>query len=114
MLKSKPLWWTCLAIWILGAINWHICQIKQLCDQLPATGIFSERLYSYNYLTGPRISAGEFQININLLIQYSIMLLVTFVLGFFTARSYETRKTRELKYKLNQISRELAFSKSKQ
>ncbi|KAA0989296.1 hypothetical protein [Dyadobacter aurulentus] len=114
MLKSKPLLWTCLTAWVLGSIYWHICQIKQLCEIFDETGILSERLHFADLFYGKTISLGTFYLSPGLLVQYTIILAVTCSLSFFIARSYETRKTRELRYRLNQITRELAFSKSKQ
>ena len=114
MLKSKPLLWTCLTIWVLGSIYWHICQIKQLCGIFDETGFFSERLNVTNLFYEKAISLDPFYLIPNLLVQYAIILSVTCSLSFLIARSYETRRTRELRYRLNQINRELAFSKSKQ
>ena len=114
MLKSKPLLWTCLTVWVMGSIYWHICQIKQLCGIFDETGVFSERLRFADLFYGKPISLGPFYLSPGLLVQYAIILSVTCFLSFLIARSYETRKTRELRYRLNQINRELAFSKSKQ
>ena len=46
--------------------------------------------------------------------QHTIMITVALVLGLMLGTTYEIEKTRDLRYKLNRIRRELAFYQSKQ
>ena len=46
--------------------------------------------------------------------QHTIMIGVTLILGLMLGTTYEMKKTRDLRYKLNRIRRELAYYQSKQ
>lgn len=46
--------------------------------------------------------------------QHAIMIGVTLIIGFMLGRTYEVKKTRDLRYKLNRIHRELAYYQTKQ
>lgn len=46
--------------------------------------------------------------------QHTVMLSVALVLGFVLGTTYEIGKTRDLRYKLNRIDRELDYYQSKQ
>lgn len=39
MLNNKTLWWTLLTGWILGSTYWHVCRIKNLCDELATSAL---------------------------------------------------------------------------
>jgi OOP family OmpA-OmpF porin len=40
MSSKNTLWWLLLAIWSVGAVWWHTCKIKLLCDE-PITSVIS-------------------------------------------------------------------------
>lgn len=46
--------------------------------------------------------------------QHTIMIGGTLIIGFILGRAYEIKKTRDLRYKLNRIHRELAYYQTKQ
>jgi OOP family OmpA-OmpF porin len=39
MSTKNTLWWLLLAIWSVGAVWWHTCKIKLLCDEPVSTGV---------------------------------------------------------------------------
>jgi hypothetical protein len=113
MFKSKPIWWTCLAAWTIFSVYWHTCRIKGLC------GIFEYQQYPYSgksfgIFTHRTFRLLTYQISLDLLIQYAIILSIAMLLGFFIGNSYENKKTRDLKYKLSRMDRELQYFQLKQ
>lgn len=117
MFNNKALWWTFLGFWIIGSVYWHICKIKQYCDvlfdsqtllpEMPAqTGQFHISLKDLGFPTH-HIELTHFS-------QHAIMLTVALSIGFILGNIYEIKKTRDLRYKLNRIDRELEYYHSKQ
>ncbi|MGV3599769.1 MAG: hypothetical protein ACO1N1_01135 [Dyadobacter fermentans] len=117
MFNSKALWWTFLGFWIAGSIYWHICKIEQFCDMLfDSQALLPETSTQSGLL---RVSLREFglpsyRVELSHFWQHTIMIGVTLLIGFVLGRAYEVKKTRDLRYKLNRIYRELAYYQSKQ
>jgi hypothetical protein len=112
MFNAKALWWTILSGWILASVYWYVCKIKLLCDELANTRLLPTKVVdpvesdpASNYLS----NTFGYPTSTDALVQYAVMLLGALLLGFFTGKSYEDRKTRELRYKLNRINRELKY-----
>lgn len=117
MFNSKALWWTLLGFWIAGSIYWHVCKIEQFCDMLFASqGLLPETSVGYGQLYFSLRIPGlpTYHIELTRFWQHTIMVGVTLVLGFILGRAYEMKKTRDLRYKLNRIRRELGYYQSKQ
>ncbi|NIJ52150.1 hypothetical protein [Dyadobacter arcticus] len=116
MFNVKALWWTILTVWILGSTYWHVCKIQQLCDVLYDSPLFLTEVVpvaeNVDISENLRLIS-NYPIDIAEAWQHAIMVSITLLLGFFTGNSYESRKTRELRYKLNRINRELIYYQSK-
>lgn len=115
MFNSKALWWTFLGFWIAGSIYWHICKIKQFCDMLFGSQTLLPEMSSPRgqlYLSLRRFGFPAYHIELSHFWQHAIMIGVALLLGFVLGRTYEMKKTRDLRYKLNRIRRELAYYQS--
>ncbi|SEI40780.1 hypothetical protein SAMN05216327_101310 [Dyadobacter sp. SG02] len=117
MFNSKALWWTFLGFWITGSIYWHVCKLEQFCDMLfGSQGLLPEMSAQRGLLRFSLRQLGlpAYQIELTHFWQHTIMIGVTLIIGFILGRTYEMEKTRDLRYKLNRIHRELAYYQSKQ
>ncbi|TLV01294.1 hypothetical protein [Dyadobacter luticola] len=113
MFNVKALWWTLLSVWILGSTYWHVCKIQKLCDQLHNSTLFLTEVVPDSGPAPDLSLITTYQPTVRELWQYAIMFAGVIILGFFTGRSYEGRKTRELKYRLNRINHELKYYQTK-
>jgi hypothetical protein len=117
MFNSKSLWWTFLGFWTAGSIYWHICKIEQFCDMLfNSQGLVPETTTQRGqiYFSLQEIGFPAYHIELTHFWQHTIMIGVALLLGFVLGTTYEIKKTRDLRYKLNRIDRELAYYQSKQ
>jgi hypothetical protein len=116
MFNVKALWWTLLAGWILGSTYWHVCKIQSLCHVFENPQLFLTEVVTNSERPGSLdinlLHDAGHGLNVSDMVQYIVMFTVALLLGFFTGRSYERRKTRDLKYKLNRINHELQFYQS--
>jgi hypothetical protein len=113
MFNVKALWWTLLAVWILGSTYWHVCKIQKLCDAIHNYPLFLTEVVPPGEPSANISIIFTYQPGVHELWQYAIIFTGTIVLGFFTSTSYESKKTRELKYKLNRANRELKYYHNK-
>ncbi|MCF0075055.1 hypothetical protein LZD49_31515 [Dyadobacter sp. CY261] len=117
MFNSKALWWTFLGFWIAGSIYWHVCKIEQFCDMLASSQALLPEMPSQRsqlYFSLRELGLPTYHIALTHFWQHTIMIGVTLMLGFVLGSTYEIKKTRELRYKLNRIRRELSYYQSKQ
>ncbi|GGH36935.1 hypothetical protein GCM10007423_29610 [Dyadobacter endophyticus] len=117
MFNSKALWWTFLGFWMAGSIYWHVCKIEQYCDMLfDSHGLLPEMSAQKGQFTLSLRDIGlpAYHIAFTHFWQHVIMIGVALILGFVLGTTYEMKKTRELRYRLNRIRRELVFYQSKQ
>ncbi|WP_353721317.1 hypothetical protein [Dyadobacter sp. 676] len=117
MFNSKALWWTFLGFWIAGSIYWHVCKIEQYCDMLFDSQALLPEMPAQRgqlHFSLKDIGFPAYHIELTHFWQHAIMIGVALVLGFVLGTTYEIKKTRDLRYKLNRINRELAYYQSKQ
>jgi hypothetical protein len=116
MFNSKAFWWTSLIFWILGSAYWHVCRIKHLCDAFMGGQAFPQFQASPQQLNISLGSIGfpTYQIDVTEIGQHAIMLTIALLLGFILGNTYEKKKTRELRYRLGRINRELDYYRTKQ
>jgi predicted permease len=110
MFNSKPLWWTCLIVWISLSVYWHTCKLMHLCEAFPNTGFFGESTDPQTVVFTNKIYyIFGYNVDADRLFQYLIMFGITIALGFLTGNSYGSSRKSELRYKLNRITREVQF-----
>ncbi|WAC12376.1 hypothetical protein [Dyadobacter pollutisoli] len=117
MFKSKALWWTLLTVWILGATYWHVCRIRLMCDVLANPSFFATTIVDSNGQAGfsdSNLISFAPETDIEKLWQHILMFAGAVLLGFCIGNSSRSRKSRDLKYKLNRILREIEYHQSKQ
>ncbi|OJV16442.1 MAG: hypothetical protein BGO21_26475 [Dyadobacter sp. 50-39] len=116
MFNSKALWWTFLGFWLAGSIYWHVCKIEQFCDMLSdSQALLPEMPAQSGLLRFSLRNVGlPYRIELTHFWQHAIMIGVALLLGFVLGTTYEMKKTRDLRYRLNRIRRELAYYQSKQ
>lgn len=117
MFNSKALWWTFLGFWLAGSIYWHVCKIEQYCDMLFGSQALLPETPTQGgllHFSLRNIGLPAYHIELNHFWQHTIMIAVTLILGFVLGTTYEIKKTRDLRYRLNRIRRELAYYQSKQ
>ncbi|MBO9613638.1 MAG: hypothetical protein J7619_13130 [Dyadobacter sp.] len=117
MFNSKALWWTFLGFWIAGSIYWHVCRIRQFCDMIFGSQSLLPEMSAQRgqlYFSLRSLGFPAYHVELTQFWQHTIMIGGTFIIGFILGRAYETKKTRDLRYKLNRIHRELAYYQSKQ
>jgi hypothetical protein len=117
MFKSKALWWTLLTVWILGATYWHICRIKLMCDVLANPGFFATTVVDSNgqaNFSDSTLTSFQTETDIEKQWQHIVMFLGAIALGFCLGNSSRNKKSRDLKYKLNRILKEIEYHQSKQ
>jgi hypothetical protein len=116
MFKSKALWWTLLTLWILGATYWHVCKIKLMCDVFTDPQFFTTTIVESNGENGLSDSPSKTllpETSIEKNWQHIVMLLGALMLGFGLGSASFTRKSKDLNYKLNRITRELEYYQPK-
>jgi hypothetical protein len=117
MLKSKALWWTFLTVWILGASYWHICRIRLMCDVFADPGFFATTIVDSNGQPTPSdttFTSFRPETDVEKLCQHAIMFLGAIASGFCLGNTSNSKKNKDLKYKLNRILREIDYHQSKQ
>lgn len=117
MFNSKALWWTFLGFWIAGSIYWHVCKIEQYCDMLFGSQALLPETATQKgqfHISLRDLGLPVYRIEVSDLGQHAIMVAVALLLGFILGNTYEIKKTRDLRYKLNRIDRELEYYQSKQ
>lgn len=117
MFNTKALWWTFLGFWIAGSIYWHVCKIEQFCDMLAGSQTLLPEMPAQHgqlHISLGDLGLPKYRVKLSHFWQHTIMISVTLLLGFVLGTTYEMSKTRELRYKLNRLRREVAFYQSKQ